>query len=46
MNAPRGFVEASLAGPGETLETFIAVAEVAAVKQGSQYGGSTKSLVV
>lgn len=46
MTAPAGFVEASLAGPGEVMAAFIAVAEIAAIKQGSAYGGTTKSLVV
>ena len=46
MTVPTGFIEASLAGPGETMATFIAVAEIAAIKQGSAYGGTTKSLVV
>ena len=46
MTVPTGFIEASLAGPGEMTAVFVAVAEIAAIKEGSQYSGTTKTLVV
>ncbi len=46
MNIPHGFVEATLSDPTESLPVVIDVGEVAAVKQASQYGRTTKILIV
>ena len=46
MTSPAGFIEATLAGPGETTATLIAADQIAAIKQGSQYSGTTKTLIV
>ena len=46
MNIPTGFIEASLAGPGETMATLIAADQIAAIKEGSRYSGTTKTLIV
>ena len=46
MTAPIGFIEATLAGPGETMAALIAVDQIAAVKEASKYNGTTKTLVV
>ena len=45
MTAPTRFIEASLATPGETLAAFIALDQIAVVREASQYSGSTKTLI-
>ena len=46
MNIPPGFIEATLSDPTESLQVVIVVDQIAAVKMASQYGRTTKVLVI